>query len=291
MSDMDGAGELVEFTEVENGLDNDDGRVGTIGERAELRDKIKNLCDKIEEMSAEIGSSLYVVYKEKLFVSWGFKTFEDYLEADLDSSKRRCQYLLAIQKYFNEVLKDPELLKEMSSIGWTKLKEVLYLANRENKDYIVKLAHEMNANDFTRAVKMYKNDVLAKKDVITGRVDMTKAEHKQALDAAKEMVEKEHYVSFKFSDVQNQNVIDALAIAKEISRSDVQSNNMSLICLEFIANNSDFVKKDVDGFQTYLSRVEKELDVQIICIKDGKVIHGNDIVADDKENDKGVEEK
>lgn len=250
----------------------------------ELRKRMQRIVNMIEDAFVELGEGLYKINVSGVYVSWGYKSFDEYLRKELAYSERRGKYLIAIHKYFAEDLKDPELLNEMKSIGWTKLKETIHVCDRKNKDDIKKLAEENNAETFAKIMKSLFARRAEVKDVTTGEIDMSKEDFKKTADDAKEKAEKEGFWTFKFSDKsQKDNVTEAIEIAGKISRSEVASNNLSLICLEFISNNAEMAKKSVkeeDVLSLHLSKIEKELDIKLVAMKkDGTVIHGKELLA------------
>ncbi|MBF0554014.1 MAG: hypothetical protein HQK96_05575 [Nitrospirae bacterium] len=291
-SNLDEAGGIIVEEEIGSSskdaliINGDDGKVGTLGERSELREEIKKLAVWIEEMFVEMGGKLYTVSKEKLYISWGFRSFEDYLETDLDTGVRRGKYLLAIYRYFNEEIKRPDLLEEVKHIGWTKLKELVHVINGDNKDLILKLAESCNSAQFADAIGKLKKEMASKRDEISGEIKMGKGDYKDAIGRISGEVADKHHMTFAFDDEQYANVMDALDIAGKLmgamDKGEKLSNKMSMVCLEFLTNNSDFSKKSVDGNGAligYLGRIEQAIGIKLVCLKEGNIIHGKDLVV------------
>ena len=111
---------------------------------------------------------------------------------------------------------------------------------------------------------------------------MTKKDHKSAVDEAmKEAMKDNNFMKFVFTEDQKKNVEDALDIAGKISKSDVNSNNLSLIALDFIASHAELAKKSFDdekALNHYLEATEKRLGVRLVAIKNKEIIFGKELV-------------
>ena len=254
--------------------------VKTLGEHGELRLEIKDIASRIEESFVTLGEMFYRVWKEKIYLSWGFDSFDSYVSNDLNNwGDRKAKYLVAIHRYFKDVLKDEALLEELKLMGWTKLKDILYVVDRANKDQFIKLSDTYGTREFARAVKVVKEKLGDTKDLTTGNFDVEGGELKDIIEGAKTKVDKEPYMAFYFTKEQHDNVKKAIEIAGKISRAEAPSNNLSLICLDFMANNSDFImSKDNEALCVYLERLEAGLGVKLVCIKEGTIIHGASLV-------------
>lgn len=251
----------------------------------ELRENIKVLSAQIDAALMHWGAMLYRVWHEKLYVDYldekghAFKAFDEYVENDLnDVGERKAKYLLSIYRYFNERIKDTELFDEVKVMGWTRLKELIGIINRKNKDRFLKLAKENSAFEFTRIVRSIKKGIEI--DEATGEIRTKSGEDfSDVVDKSVETVKKEHMMTFAFYDEQYENVKNALEIAEKLASCRIPSNNISYICLEFLANNSDLAKKTLssdEALKVYLGRLEKELKIEIICMKGDKVIYRED---------------
>ena len=85
--------------------------------------------------------------------------------------------------------------------------------------------------------------------------------------------EKLHYKTFAFYDAQWDTVNAAMERAQQMSGSKVDSNNMSLICLDFLATN-DF-KSDPNQLKRWLIRVEQTLGMKLVALsKDNEIVFG-----------------
>lgn len=84
-----------------------------------------------------------------------------------------------------------------------------------------------------------------------------------------------HYKTFAFYDDQWDTVKAALERSQELSGSKVDSHNLSLICLDFLATN-EFKKASMEQTQRFIKRLEKALSVKLIALtpKDFEVLYG-----------------
>lgn len=78
-------------------------------------------------------------------------------------------------------------------------------------------------------------------------------------------IEKLNPETFSFYETQHKVVKEALDKAKKISGSDKKSNNLTLICTEFLATN-DFSDSSEEQKLKLLAKLEKTLDIKLVAV-------------------------
>lgn len=217
------------------------------------------LRNRVDETYFEIGGILRTIYDKHYYLGWGYKDWKSFVEDKLQFSLRKAQYLTQIWHYFSVQIGDEETIRKITPLGWGKAKELVGVVDPKNVDEWVKKSTSMTVSEVSRAAS-------------------------SALAGGKEIEKPSHMVAFKLYDEQFQNVEDAIKIAEQKSSSVIRSNNLSLICLEFMVNNpglkveSEEEKKQV--LATMMKAMEKNLGLKIIALNsENTVIYGEQYVA------------
>lgn len=199
----------------------------------ERRKRVKDLIATIDDSYLVLAGELYEINKNDEFISYGYKSWEDYIQGDLTIGKRKVQYLVSIYKYITEQIHDPDIIAKIKPIGWSKLKELIQVIDDENFEYWIKMAQENNVQKLSKLAQVYYDKKM--KD--------GKAPSKKEMREAEAKVETTKFMTLSLGEEQYENVHDAIGIAKDMSGSDVISNNMSLICLEFVTSHGEKIGK------------------------------------------------
>jgi hypothetical protein len=205
------------------------------------------------------------IYDNKLYDKWGYADWQTFVEDKLGFSKRKAQYLMAIWHYFAVEINDEETIRKISQLGWSKAKELLGVVTSKNVDDWVKKAATSTVHELNQKIT----------DAVMGSKTYEKSGK---------------LVNFKLFAEQLQNVEDAINLAKGISGSDIRSNNLSLICLEYLSNNGGLDAKDpvkkAEIVNNSLKNIGITLGVKIVGIDalSGEVIYGKEYVADSDED-------
>jgi len=170
------------------------------------------------------GELLYEVAKNGYWKEWtftdastgeirNFKTFDEYVEVELDMKRRKAFYLISIYEKFVVELSLP--VEILQSLEWSKAKELIPVINAENwtelldriKDMSVKQVIEMAAE-------------------LKGAKAGTRADKEPTTTVT---------LSFKLHPEQAENVTNALKVAETMTGSDKPGNQLDLICTDFVA--------------------------------------------------------
>jgi len=228
----------------------------------DIRRMILDGRKRIDEQFREVAKLMFVVYQRSLFTRWGFKNFEEYVNADLGFSYRKANYLVKIWDWYtNNVSRDDVLDAIWNEIGWTKAKEMVGIINDENADEWLRKAREMNAIQLAESCRAY---LKALQGGDEGGRSSTKDENP------------DKSLSFKLTPSQYENVMEAIKLSEKASQSDKRGHNMDLICTNFIATNAESITRDAADF---LGTIEKLYGYQILAVRtsDGTLVHGQEV--------------
>jgi len=239
----------------------DGGKVDGECEYKDVRQQILDILAETENKTWDLAVILETAYAGDMYRSWGFSSFRDYIEQELQIQMRKAQYLVQIQEWFKKM--PANIQTWIRELGWTKARMLLHVVTVEN-------------------AAEWRNKVAGK----------TVAEIKAMMQEAKEMGEGgggdgeggdadgENTLK-KFSASlfmpQHENWMRALGKAEEISGSDKQGNNMDLMATDFLATNAG-----VDNMHDFLRKAEKQLGVRIVAYSEERdeLVYGADLIQD-----------
>lgn len=219
-----------------------------------LLEKVLELRDTVDETYFEMGGILRKIYDNRLYLDFGYDDWKQFIEEKIGYSLRKAQYLMAIWHYFAVQIGDEETIRKIAPLGWSRAKELIGVVEPSNVDEWIKKCHDKTVTEISKMVT----------DTLSGGVSHEKA--------AK-------LISFKLYEGQYKNVEEAIAIAESLSGSKIKSENLSLIALEYIANNSTEKAKETEKWrEEYLQGIEETLGIKIIAIENGSVFYGKKYV-------------
>lgn len=225
-------------------------------EYGEVRQRVKDLRSKVEEDNWELSAAIHVVYANSYYTAWGFQSFREYVEQELDFQMRKAQYLVAIQDWFGKM--KPSVQKWIREMGWTKAKELVGVITEENAaEWKKKLAG-----------KSYKELMSVLKSDESGGDEGDTGESGSGTDDDERPTMKR----FSLFPAQAENVENALAKAKEMAKSEKDGHCLDMICVDFLATNGSIGELD-----DYLKKIEKITGIKLVaCHDDGTVVFGMD---------------
>lgn len=118
----------------------------------DLRRRNLELVTNIKDNYLELAQCLYESYTEEKWKSWGYGSFKEYAQKELGVRYGKASYLKNIWMHFG---KDEELLKQVESVGWDKMKELTRCVTTENAREWVEKANLLSADDLKKEVKSY----------------------------------------------------------------------------------------------------------------------------------------
>lgn len=294
-----------------------------------VRSDAKVLAGKLDEGYMELAKILYTIWdtpiggdkiNAPIFTQWGYTTFSDYVEMELNIHRKKAQRLKSIWYALEVKLAgslDPDLKKRIVSLGFSKVRELVGVLTARNASKWVELAEELSYPKLCISVRKYREDVknleetraAAKEaglvtegsdgealgdgdglnegggggdgggdyDGLPQAVDSVIGEpiyieEPQVPDASYSDMAKEY---FSLYPEQHDTVKEALAIAQKLSNSTVKSNNLHLICLDFVATNGEG-KTTAQQRMKRLVKLANAYGLDLVIIDDGDVVFGYD---------------
>lgn len=125
----------------------------TDNESNRVRQEILDTRRRIEESFVQFAEQLHNIWRNSLFLDWGYSSFRDYVEDELSLKYRRARYLTSIASAVHELGLDWE---DVQAIGWTKARSLLpYLRNNagQNSDEWLDYARESTVRELEQRVK------------------------------------------------------------------------------------------------------------------------------------------
>jgi hypothetical protein len=244
-----------ELASVENTGENTDS--------SELRQSILDMRSNIDEAYWGFAEALHTVWKDTLYLEWGFDDWTDYVEQELDYKLRTAQYLVGIIDWFGKMSKPIQTW--VKSLGWTKAKLLVKKVNQDNWKDVRKQIKNKSVTQITTILK-------------GGGTSSTET---TGTDSGEKPTRK----AFSLHTEQLDNVNAAVAKAMEDASSDKEGHALDLICTSYLSLNPG--ERDLGSF---LSSYEKIFGVKLIAYNEGddEIVFGeatlDSIVGDDGES-------
>jgi len=229
----------------------------------DLRDKIKSAVGKQDSEKWEIAEMMWTVKNDGIFHHWGYRNFNEYCDVELSMLYRTSQFFFNIHdKYVRDLRKiltadkngsekiaaekyHDLILSKLKAVGWTKAKLLLDIYKDNRLEEIIAEAKGMT----TRELKTYvRNKIMEAK--------------------GQDVSEKTHMMSFGLYEGQKESVLAALEMAKRVSGSEIKSNNLALICQDYVATNMIQEGEEFDKSIKLksLDKYAAMLDVRLIVV-------------------------
>lgn len=234
-----------------------------IGEDPDLiRGRIIELKNEIDNAYFELAMRLHQVWNggkdgKPMYLQWGFHSWNEYVEKELDFAIRKAQYLISIWSWFGVEVGDQSIIEKIRPLGWTKVKELVGVVSAANADEWIEKAKSMSS---TQLADEARSVLKAKKEA--GENDATKGEGGEK----QEKVEKLHHISFGLYDGQLGTVTAALDRAKELAGSDKKGHLLELICQDWLATNDAMRGTKKANVSKFMRKFEKLLGIRIVAI-------------------------
>lgn len=235
-----------------------------------IRHRAKELVTDLEHGYMELAEILYRVYDTPkgnqkhgppLFVGWGYKTFEDYVNQELGFAVRKAQRLRLIWHRLEVELSalDSEVRQRIVKLGWTKVREIVNVLTIENALEWVEKAERMSSRDLEEEVRKFRDQVDQDRlQAISEGRDPTSVATGVPMKAEKV------WKTFPFDSKDDRDlVLQALERASQLSGTDMDTPNLVQICTDFLATN-DFLTATGETKLRYIAKIEKLLGLKLI---------------------------
>jgi hypothetical protein len=193
----------------------------------------KELVARAEETEFTLGGVLAHILREGIHRKLGYdgkRGFEDYIEKELGVKYRKARYLINIYEYFTALGVDEN---KLGAMGWSKAKELVNVATKENFEELVEFANEHTRDELVEKIRTsYVN---------AGDGSETEARAKMTT------------WTFKLFDDQNVTVTRAIEAAKKQAGTESISQALELVCGEWSLtseNNQMTLEEHVELLQS-----------------------------------------
>jgi hypothetical protein len=225
-------------------------------EHAEERRLILSLRDKADDAIWDLAVALVDIYDGDKYRAWGYDSWREYVERELDWHIRKAQVMVQLQKWFKEI--PANIQTWIKSLGWGKAKILQRVVTTEN-------AAEWRAR--IEGKTLAEIEEMIKEERESGGEGGTGGGESEP-DVARSM-------SFKLFPDQYKNVEMALEKAKDLAESDKPGHCLDLIATEFLSTHAGMVK-----LKDYLANVEKVVGVRIVAYDQtaDEIRYGSDLL-------------
>jgi hypothetical protein len=271
-----------------------------------VRLQAKSLVNSLETGYMDLAKILFDVYdtpidgdreKKPIYTVWGFKSFRDYAEQELNLHYKKAERLRLIWYRLEIELEgmNPVVKERLVALGWSKVRELCRpgLLKFSNVESWVTRAESMNYQTVEALVRkeldrvegveiareiQERGDPVQQSNALVGNYTDV-LEEEEAPEAAglplQDWAATENTPSadeplrsknFKFYPDQLETVRLALARAQELSGSSRAGHNFSLICLDFLANN-DFTKASDEQKLRYVAKLERLVGYKLVVVE------------------------
>lgn len=231
---------------------------------AELRAKVIDLRDQVEDKSWSLACRLMEVHDSSAYTEWGFPKWKDYVEQELAFKLRKANYLVSIAQWFGALNKP--IQKWVADMGWTKAKELVGVVTNENAAEWKKRVKGKSVSDIQRLLSEGMDDAPTDDE-------STDTGPAKPSETAKRK-------TFSLFEGQSETVEKALAKAMEMSQSDKEGHNLDMICVEFLSSHAA-----MGTVADYLRHVEHVTGLRLLAYdpkggddNEGEIVFGDTLL-------------
>lgn len=215
----------------------------------EIRNQAKDLKEKTAKLFWDFAVILSDIQSRDLFRVWGYNTWGDYIDQELEIGKRAVQKYIRVYDWFKVM---PENIQEwIKSIGWTKAQHLVEVVKPENAGEWRNRIAGLTVGQIEQLIH----------DLTHGTTEGD--EEGSGSSSEPDTGERPKAKKFNLMPDQYDTVELALQRASEISESDKENHNLTMICMEYVSSNTHI--KNIDD---YLKQVEKALGVLLIAYRE-----------------------
>lgn len=217
-----------------------------------LRQEILDKRSLVDNAYWDLAGDLQRVWKEDLYLGWGFADFATYASQELGYKPRSAQYLVTIADYFGTL--PAEIQDWVKSLGWSKAKELVGRVKVENW---LEIKDKIEGLSVVKIIEFFKGS------------GSGKGKDSGSSSAPSETQRK----AFALFPAQIENVEKAIELAKQQAKSDKDGHALDLICTSFMSQGGG------DTLEV-LRRMEKMSGLRFVAYdpNSDSVIYGQDLI-------------
>jgi len=229
----------------------------------EVRKAIVGMGALSSKMEVAVAELLCEVRDERYFETYGYTTFDEYVEKEVPFKRRKAFYLMAICDKFIRELQVP--VATLENLEWVKAKELKSVVTPENWEKLVARTKTMTVPQIQDMVaKMKGEPVKAKPVMLEAKVEAPQSEPTSDKPQAVE-----EFKLFLFPE-QRKNVQLALAMAKRETESNSAGHLLDVICSDYLASavhDEDATTALCLRLQNHVLNIERCYKVKLQVVK------------------------
>lgn len=197
---------------------------------------VPRLLDLIDHDYFKLGGVLAAIQSNGWFQDKGHETFRAFVEAECGLQYRKSMYLIQI---YNGLVNSGVPWSMVKGVGWTKLKELANILNKDNAAMWVEIASSMTVLQLQQKIK-----------------EATAGESAEDSPETDTEVPDITTKTFKLHADQKATVNDALEKARHVAKTEVDSVALEFICIDFLGGSAK--AKSAPSLAKMLAKVSLE---------------------------------
>jgi hypothetical protein len=229
----------------------------------QVRRDVKRLRANVESNYWKLSEALWHVYDKVLYQNWGFASWREYVEAEVDFELRKAQYLVQIWAW-RRTLPAP-LQERIDRLGASKARDLAPVVTAENAEGWLERVEGLSTREVQRLVR-------GEADAEQERLDALPTGAAADADEEKPKIQQKPVKKgWHFMRAQLDPVERAIQKACDMTASESEPHALAMICTEFLATNMNRNEP-----AEYLAQVEHATGWRLVAIdpQDGKVLYG-----------------
>lgn len=233
-----------------------------------VRKDVRRLRANVENNYWKLSEALWHVYDKVLYQTWGFASWKEYVESEVDFELRKAQYLVQIWAW-RRTLPAP-LQERIDRLGASKARDIAPVVTLENAEAWLTRVEGLSTREVQKLVR---GEVDAEQERLDGLGTGAAADQ----DEEKPQIQQKPVKwSRNLMRGQVDTVERAIAKACVMTASESEPRALTMICTEFLATNMNRNEP-----AEYLAQVEHATGWRIVAIDpaNGKVLYGGALLA------------
>jgi hypothetical protein len=245
-----------------------------------IRTRVRVLAKDINTKTWDIGEILCRISNEEAHVRrWGYSSWLEWAEVEIGIDNRKAQYLRAAYRWFTVEHPLPELLlARLRRLPWTKVRLLTGRVTAVNAAEWIEIAEKKTRNELEELISKMPTNAFHDAHSEPTQDNDSKTERFQEPALSEVWKRKGFTLANTPGDDSSQFGIveQALERASELSESDKEGHNLTLICVDFLANNDFRLTSDPKMRLRYLAKIEDLFGIDLVAIdrKQNRIIYG-----------------